>query len=46
MLLARLAGGDKTVVPSSRRIIVPTLAITHGTVQAYLRHQAVLLRGS
>jgi len=34
-MLAALAGGDKSVLPAGRRMIVPTLAITRGTLAAY-----------
>lgn len=44
-LLARLVKGNKKVSFATRRIIVPTLAVTHGTIRAYLRHQALLLQG-
>jgi ribose transport system substrate-binding protein len=43
-LLARLAAGSKSAVPSSRRMIVPTLAIKRSNVSAYLQHQAALLQ--
>ena len=45
-LLARLARGDKSGIPASKRIIVPTLAIKRGNVSAYLEKQENLLAGS
>lgn len=45
LLLARLARGDKSAVPATRRIIVPTLAIKRGNVESYQKTQAKLLRG-
>ncbi len=45
-LLARLASGDKSGIPASRRIIVPTLAIKRSNVRAYLEHETTLLTGS
>ena len=46
MLLAHLTGGGTAGVPLSRRILVPTLAITRGTIGGYVRHQTILLGGS
>ena len=34
-LLAALARGDKSGIPTGRRLIIPTLAITRGTLAAY-----------
>lgn len=34
-VLAALARGDRSVVPAGRRLIIPTLAITRGTLAAY-----------
>ena len=39
VMLARLAKGDKTVLPASGRVIVPTLAITRGNVRAYIQQR-------
>jgi ribose transport system substrate-binding protein len=34
-LMARVLGGDKTVIPDSKKIIVPTLAIDTSAVDAF-----------
>lgn len=45
-LLAALARGDKSGIPAGRRLIIPTLAITRGTLAAYqARHQRQLAGG-
>ena len=42
-VLDALARGDKSVVPANGRLIIPTLAITRGTLAAYLaRHHKQL----
>jgi len=46
LLLARITRGDKSGIPSNRRIVVPTLAIKRSNVNAYLKHQKLLLSGS
>ncbi len=45
-LLAALARGDKSGIPADRRLIIPTLAITRGTLAAYrARHRRQLAGG-
>jgi len=45
-LLAALARGDKSGIPAGRRLIIPTLAITRGTLAAYqARHRRQLAGG-
>lgn len=45
-LLAQLARGNRSAIPPSKRIIVPTLAIKRGNVSAYVKSQEKLLAGS
>lgn len=42
-LLAQIARGDRAGVPASGRLIVPTLAITHGNVGAFQRQRQTRL---
>ena len=45
-MLAALARGDKSVLPAGRRLIIPTLAITRGTLAAHqARHRRQLAGG-
>ena len=44
-MLAKLAQGDKSTIPASKLIIVPTQAITKDTIAAYETDQAKLLGG-
>ena len=42
-LLARLTKGDKSTIPPSKRIIVPTLAIKQNNVSAYVKSRDKIL---
>lgn len=46
LLLAQTAQGDKSGIPASKVIVVPTRAITRATVAAYLAEQKRRLSGS
>jgi len=45
-MLAKLAKGDKSVIPASKLVIVPTEAITKDNITTYEADQAKLLGGS
>lgn len=45
-MLAQLAKGDKSGIPASKLIIVPTTAVKKDNIDAYLASQAKLLGGS
>ena len=44
-MLAALARGDKSVLPAGRRMIIPTLAITHGNLAVYRAMRVKQLAG-
>ena len=44
-MLAALARGDKSGIPAGRRLIIPTLAITRGTLAAYQTQHSRQLAG-